>query len=96
MQVFIAWLVPFFVWIASGLVQRILVGAGLVLVVGSGFDVMINRSLDAASNMLSSGGAALEFARLLGVGDFLTIVGTALVTRAYITITSGVLGLKTK
>jgi hypothetical protein len=96
MQVILSFLVPLFVWLASSLIQRILVGAGLTLVVGAGFDALISHSLDAAKASLSSGNAsALAFAQLLGVGSFLSIVGTALVLRAYISLTSGMItGIK--
>jgi hypothetical protein len=96
MQVLIAFLVPLLSWLAAGLIQRVLVGAGLSLIVGVGFEALISSSLaSAASNLSGGGGSALAFARLLGVGDFLSIVGTALVTRAYITLTSGaVMGMR--
>lgn len=82
-------------WASSGLLARILVGAGLTLVVYSGVSVGVQSLLQqAASSMSGMPTAIVQLALLSGVGEGLSILGSALLTRVGLTMAGNIAGLR--
>jgi len=82
-------------WAMAGLIPRLLVGAGLTLVVFSGVSVGITSLLTMAANYISgAGGAVLQLALLSGVGEFMSLIGSALLTRVGLVMAGNVAGLR--
>lgn len=82
-------------WAVSGLIPMILVGAGMSLVVFTFIEPLIQDLLNSAANYV--GGLpeiALQLILLSGVGEALSIIGSALLTRVAIVMASNVAGLK--
>jgi hypothetical protein len=80
---------------ASSLLARILIGAGLTMVIAVGLDTALDAMLNQAiANISAAPGAALQLGLLGGVGTALSIVGGALITRVTIMAASNVLGVK--
>jgi hypothetical protein len=69
-------------WFATGGVASMMTHAGLALVVYSGMDLLILEFLDSAvSNINSVSGAVAQLALLCGIGEFISIIGSALLTK---------------
>lgn len=82
-------------WASSGLLARVLVGAGLTLVVYSGVSAGVESLLQqAASSMSGMPTAVVQLAMLSGVGQALSILGSALMTRVGLTMAGNIAGLK--
>lgn len=83
-------------WAMGGLVQTMLLGAGLSLVTYVGLSPIIESILDEAVSRLSSPelGMALQLALLGGLGEFLSIIGSAILTRMAISAATAAVGLK--
>lgn len=82
-------------WAMAGLIPRLLVGAGLTLVVYSGISVGVGALLQqAASYIGGAGGAVAQLALLAGVGEFLSIIGSALLTRVGLVMAGNIAGLR--
>lgn len=81
-------------WFARGGVASFMVGAGLTAVTAVGMDALLTHFLQlASSNMGALVGAALQIALLSGVGEFVSIIGSALLTRAALVAATKSLGL---
>lgn len=82
-------------WAMSGMVANLLVGAGLTLVVYSGVVVGVTALLDSAATGLGGmPGAVIELAKLSGVGEAISILGSALLTRVGLTMAANVAGIR--
>ena len=82
---------------ATSLLARVLIGAGLTLIVASAMDVTSTGLLNAASGHISGLPAvALDLILLGGVGTMLSIIGGALITKAALTAAGTILGVKLK
>lgn len=82
-------------WAMSGMISRLLVGAGLTLVVFAGVSVGVQALLDQAAGYIGgAGGAVVQLAMLSGVGEFMSIVGSALLTRVGLVMAGNVVGLR--
>lgn len=80
---------------ASSMLARILIGGGLVLVVSAGLSALLEGLLsDAASNIGGMPSTAFQLLMLGGVGDAISILGSALLTRAAINAAGRILGVK--
>lgn len=83
-------------WALSGFVARIMVGAGLTFITATTLTALVESALgDIAGGMSGLPSAALQLALLGGVAQFLSIIGSALLTRAAIRAAMAGLGLKT-
>lgn len=69
-------------WMLAGIVARVLVGAGIAIASFVAIKAAIEASLDGLQSTFSTLGAAGQMLALMGLGDFLSIVGSALVTAA--------------
>lgn len=82
-------------WAASGLVARLLVGAGLTVVVYAGFDVAVQGLLDdVVLSMQSLPADILALALLSGIGQALGVLGSALLARVALTFAGNLAGLR--
>ena len=84
-------------WAMGGLVQTVLLGAGLALVTYVGLSPLVESALDSATQQLTGSGlpnVALQFALLAGTGEALSILGSAILTRLAISAASKAVGLK--
>ena len=83
-------------WALSGMIARLLVGAGLTIITATALTALVSAALDGVGT--SMGGlpaAAFQLALLGGVAEFLSIIGSALLTRAAMRAAMAGLGLKT-
>lgn len=81
-------------WAMSGLIPMILVGAGMSLVLYAGIQPLIEGLLnDSASAINGLPEIALQLLLLTGVGEALSILGSAILTRFAITMASNVAGI---
>lgn len=89
-------LTTLFIWVLSGMIARMLLGAGLTVLTFSlaypYVEQLLNYGADALSSVPS---AILQLALLTGIGEFITIVGSALLTRAAIKAASVGMGIAT-
>jgi len=82
-------------WALTGLIPMILVGAGMSLVVYTFVEPMIEGLLnDSAAAIGGLPEIAAQLILLSGVGESMSILGSALLTRVAITMASNVAGLK--
>jgi uncharacterized protein DUF2523 len=82
-------------WAMGGLVQTMLVGAGLSLVVYAALSPLIEGFLqDAVFALNGLPQVAVQFLLLAGVGEALSILGSAILTRLAISSAANVAGLK--
>ncbi|PTB88425.1 hypothetical protein C9927_04195 [Pseudidiomarina aestuarii] len=84
-------------WMASSLLPLLLVGAGLTLVSFTAFQPLVQAFFDeAVSNLNGLPATALQLMLLGGFGEFLTIIGSAVLTRLAISTASTFFGIKFK
>lgn len=79
---------------ASGMIAALLIGGGLTLLVGVGLNAAIEGLLNSASAYV--GGATSGVFNLLmmgGVGEALSILGGAIITKAMINMAGRILGV---
>lgn len=82
-------------WMAAGLVQRVLVGAGITLVVFTGTESMVESALNSIGAKFGAlPSTVAQIAMLAGVGEFLTLLGAALLTRLAIDAAMNIAGFK--
>jgi len=82
-------------WAMSGLIPTLLVGAGLSLVTFTALNPLIESMLEGAASSLNGLPlAAVQWTLLAGVGDALSILGSAILTRLSIVAASNALGLR--
>ncbi len=82
-------------WAMSGLIPTLLVGAGLSLVTFTALNPLIESMLESAASSLNGLPlAAVQWTLLAGVGDALSILGSAILTRLSIVAASNALGLR--
>lgn len=81
-------------WLAKGGVAAFFVQAGLTLTIFTGLELLLNEQLNTiAQHMGGMAGPALQLALLSGVGQFINIIGGALLTRAAILMATQSLGI---
>lgn len=86
-------------WALGSFIARVLIGAGLVLLISEGLDAIVTSALNSAVSSLSGGGlpaASFQLALLSGIGSALSIVGAAIVTRISFMAGSRILGVALK
>lgn len=72
-------------WLAVGGIPAFMVHAGLSVAVFTGMELLINQGLGyVVSSFQNVATAALQIALLAGVGTFINIIGSALLTRVAI------------
>jgi Protein of unknown function (DUF2523). len=71
------------VWVLGSALARVLLGAGLTVLTFNWLDEFVIEALDAVTAQLS-GTPGLDIMLLAGVGEALSIIGSALVARATI------------
>lgn len=82
-------------WAMSGAIANLLVGAGLTLVVYSGVSGAVEALLSNAASLLGGLPAdVMQLALLSGVGDALSILGSAILTRVTLVMASNIAGIK--
>lgn len=84
-------------WAMAGLIPTLLLGAGLAIVTYVGLSPLVEAGLDAAVSKLTGSGlpdVALQLALLSGLGEALSIIGSAILTRLAISAAANVAGLK--
>jgi len=82
-------------WAMSGLIPTMLVGAGLSLVTFTAMSPLIESMLNtAASSLYGLPLAAVQWTLLAGVGDALSIMGSAVLSRLTIVAASNALTIK--
>jgi hypothetical protein len=82
-------------WALSGFIARIMLGAGLTFVTALTLVPLVRGALETTASFLEGmPSAAAQLALLGGVGEFLTIIGSALLTRAAIRAAMAGLGIK--
>jgi|GEM_PF-2322250 hypothetical protein len=82
-------------WAMSGFLANILVGAGISVLVFTGFSPMIESFLnDAISQLNGLPQIAIQFFLLSGAGDALSMMGSALLTRVAMDAAAISFGLK--
>lgn len=83
------------VWVLAGTLTRVLIGAGLALVTFSVLDDLVTGFLGQVSTYVGAlPSAVLEILVMMGAGDALSVVGSALLTVATMKAASMVLGVK--
>lgn len=83
-----------FEWLAKGGVAAFFIKAGLTLTVYAGLDILLMQQLQLIPQYIGSmPGAALQLALLCGVDSFVSIVCSALLTRAAIIMATQSLGI---
>lgn len=79
-------------WVFAGLIVRLLVGAGLTLFGYGAFVSLLNFALEQVNQALGGMAAdALNVLLLGGLGDILSIIGSAMLTR--VSLLAGIAGL---
>lgn len=82
-------------WASAGLIQRVLLGAGLTLVVYSGVSELAESLLNAVATSFSQLPQAIfQLAMLSGIGQSISILGSAVLSRVALSMASNVVGLK--
>lgn len=82
------------VW-ASSAIARLLIGGGITIVVASGIGATLGSLLDSATSELSAlPSVAFNLIALAGFGDAVSIVGSAILTRAALITASNFMGVK--
>lgn len=83
------------IWVLAGAIARLLAGAGIALVTYSVLDDQVNGFLNYVRGFLSALPASvLDIMAMMGLGDALSIVGSALMTVAAIKAASMFLGVR--
>ena len=84
-------------WLAESALARVLVGAGLTLLVWQGADALVESLLtQAVASFSALPAAALQLILLTGVGSALTMLGSALLTRLAFQTGGRILGVSRK
>jgi hypothetical protein len=82
-------------WASVGLIQRVLLGAGLTLIVYSGVSELAESLLNSVSSNFSQLPSAMfQLAMLSGIGESLSILGSAVLSRIAISMASNIAGLR--
>jgi len=82
-------------WAMGSFAGALLVGGGFALVTATGLSILVNTYLVDWVAAISSGPAkVVQFALMIGVGEFVSIVGSAFLTRVAILSLSNVLGVR--
>lgn len=90
-----AFLYGLLAWASAGLIQRVLLGAGLTLIVYSGVSELAESLLNSISGSLGQLPTAIyQLAMLSGIGDAISILGSAVLSRIAISMASSIVGLK--
>lgn len=90
-----ALLYPLVAWALGGAAARVLTGAGLALVVFTGLNFAVENVLEYGVAMLGAVPQdVLQLALLTGVGEALSMVGSALLTRAAIIAAARSVGIR--
>jgi len=80
---------------SAHLFARVVVGAGLTLIVGGSLTLLVQPRLEAAAASIGGiGGDLGQLILLGGLGEALTILGSAILTRLAIQVANRVLGIK--
>lgn len=80
---------------ASGFMGALLVGGGLTLVFATGLTILVENALDYGVQQFTNVPSdILQLALLTGVGEAMSIIGAALVTRSTIMAASNFLGVR--
>ena len=81
-------------WFAKGGVPAFLTSAGMTMVVFAGLDIAVEAALDAAVDEMNGiPSEVLDLALVGGLGEFISILGSALMTRAALIAAQNVMGL---
>jgi len=81
-------------WFAKGGVPAFLTSAGMTMVVFAGLDIAVESALDQASSLIGGmTGDVVDLALLGGMGEAISIIGSALMTRAALMAAQNVMGL---
>lgn len=82
-------------WAAAGLIPMLLVGAGLSIVTFAVMQPLVTSLLEQGVSALNGlPQAAVQIALLAGLGESLSIVGSAILTRLAISTASNIAGIK--
>jgi hypothetical protein len=82
-------------WALGGALGALLVGGGISLVVFSGLSLAVESAMEFAADSLAGAPAdVVQLALLTGVGDALSLIGAALITRAGILAAGTALGFR--
>ena len=82
-------------WASPGLIQRVLLRAGLTLVVYSGVSELAEFLLNSVSSAFGELPSAIfQLMMLSGIGESLSILGSAVLSRILIMMASNIAGLK--
>jgi hypothetical protein len=82
-------------WAASGLIARLLLGAGLTLVVYAGVVTGVTALLDSSASAL--GGLPSDMINLIllsGLGEAMSIIGSAILSKVALSMAGNVAGFK--
>lgn len=89
-----AFVVSLVTWILSNFVAKLLLGAGLTFLTASLVSGYISDMLTTAAGYLGQVPADIvQFLAYAGVGDYLSLIGGALLTRASLEVASRVIGV---
>lgn len=77
-----ALLVAIIGWALASMLTRILVGAGLTFVTYIGISDLVESSLDALTSSIGAMGDAAQILYLAGVGEAISIMGSAIIAAA--------------
>lgn len=82
-------------WAMAGWLGSVLVGGGLTLIIGVAIADQVEGLLDTAANSIAGLPADMfALAMLSGVGEALTIIGSALMARAALQVAGRILGIR--
>ena len=80
-------------WYASGWIARILVGGGLTLLTATAVSSGVQSLLTSAASGIGAAGQVAQLILLGGYGDALSIIGSAIITRATLLYASRIIGI---
>lgn len=84
-------------WFSKGGIAQMLAGAGMSVIVSQGLDLMVSDSLAVAIGHINDlPPIALQFALMAGIGDALSIVGSAILTRVAMVAAGNIMGVAMK
>ncbi len=80
---------------ATGLIAKLVIGAGMTFLVAVAMDQSITAILDQASGYITGlPSVALQLMLLGGVGTMISIIGGAMITKALVNTAGRILGVK--
>lgn len=82
------------VWVLGGMIARLLVGAGVTLLTASFLGGLAEDMLAYAVQALGQGGVPFQILLLTGIGQGVSIIGSAILTRLSIVAGARVIGIK--